>query len=152
GSRVVLAASQLSEGVASPWAILSEISAPTAERLRERIPSAPRKAVAGLPIFALERGEYEMATRAEEGGDRVLLLLGPAGRSQLFDVMAEALARGIPDNLATSPAAIELAAPPHNAHPRGAAGVMLAIRFDPPEGAAAPRPWADFLVCTANPH
>jgi hypothetical protein len=147
GDRVLLVSAELERADdKAPWVLLSEISAETAARIKARIPSAPRKAVEGLPIFALERGEYEMATVQVKGDDaeRVMFLVGPTGRATLFDTMAGALSRGIGESLASTPVAREMGAPP-------SPGVLVALRVDQPPGAPAGPAWSDFLVCAASP-
>lgn len=142
GSRVVLAMSALEEE--TPWAIMSEISSETDLRIREKIPIAPRKSVGGVPVFALERGDYEIATirLSAPADNRVMLLLGPTKRAALFDTMVTSCTKGLPDTLARSPVVRELAG---HASP----GILVAIRLDHD---GAPRPaWDDFLVCTASP-
>ena len=167
GTRVVLVVESLDQtpGKAkdakkendTPWAILSDISAATDQCLKEKIPLAARKAVDGVPVFALERGDYELATirvpaaggagagGAGEGGEeRVMLLLGPAKRPALFDTMVRGAGKGIPGNLGGTPVVRELEG-------HTSPGVLVAVRLDPEDG-TAPRPaWDDFLVCTATP-
>lgn len=151
GGRVVLVSTDLeTAGREAPWVLLSEIAPDTDERLRTKIPIAPRKAVDGIPVFALERGEYEMATvrvRGDADAERVMLLVGPTGRAGLFDTMVGALRRGIPDSLAAAPVMSQV-----GAH-RGP-GVLVALRVDQPAGLAgapAAPAWSDFIVCTATP-
>jgi hypothetical protein len=162
GTRVVLVVESLDQtrGKAkdaqkdndTPWAILSDISAATDQRLKEKIPLAARKAVDGVPVFALERGDYELATIRVPGGvggggapeERVMLLLGPAKRPALFDTMVRGAGKGIPGNLGGTPVVRELEG-------HTSPGVLVAVRLDPEEGAAARPAWDDFLVCTATP-
>lgn len=151
GSRVVLVTADLENTGNTSWAVLSEISTATAERMKDRIPSSPRKAVAGVPIFALERGEYEMVmVRVAPDAavaERVMLLIGPAQRAQLFDVMASTLSRGATETLAATAVGGEVGM-------HAAPGVLIAARIDARTagGAAPARPsWNNFLICTAVP-
>lgn len=146
GSRVVLVVESLNNRTETPWAIMSDISVATDQRLKEKIPLAARKAVEGVPVFALERGDYELTTVRVPGqaDERVMLLLGPAKRANLFDTMVRGVSKGGTGNLGGTPVVRELAG-------HTSPGVMVAVRLDPENAGAARPAWDDFLVCTATP-
>ena len=141
------------------WAILSEVSDTTEQRIRERLAVAQRKVIDNHPIFALEAGRYELtslrhAPAAPKGVEPVIkaaggrpctvtLILGPAAHPELFDELVRALSRpGAGETLAGTDAV-------RKASGLEPADVMLAVRVDPQEQAAG-KPWDNFIVAGAR--
>ncbi len=160
GSRVMLVVRDVEKPGARRWAILSEVSEQTEQRLKARLAVAPRKIVAGHPIFALEAGRYELTSHRHEKPANaaagtpqlctVTLVLGPAAQPDLFDELVGVLARGgaAPDPLA----AAEVVKKAAGLEP---ADLLVAVRIDPDavDAQAAPRadrpglrPWDNFAV------
>ena len=107
GRRVVLASRTTGEGESASrvWAVLSDVSVETEQRLKEKLKAAPRAIDAGHQILSVENGMYELASHrrvknASDGGstgktpETVTLVLGPTGRGELFDQVVRVLAHG----------------------------------------------------------
>lgn len=154
GRRVVLASRAIDQGRERRWAILSDVSIETEQRLKERLQVAPRAIDQGHQILSVEGGRFELtshrgAARAlrggPAGGEAVTLVLAPAGRSELFDQIVSGLAGGGGGvggarTLAKSAVLQEVAK-------AGPAEFLLLARLDTiisPAGAADP--WKDFVV------
>ncbi len=158
GTRVILVMRDVDDAQARRWALVSQVSSSTEERLKKRLDTAPRKIVDGHPILAIESGKYELTSRRikcarpNDAEAPVEIILGPAGRSELFDQLvrapgkAEALLAGTP--------AIEAS------RAMGGAQMLVLARIDeaaPAAGAPgeprAPggvRPWDDFMVVSCT--
>ncbi len=129
GRRVVLVAAGLADSSSSRWALLSDVSLETDQRLKERLEASQRAIDKGHQILSIEKGKYELTshrhvartpgkspgttpaldTRGVGGGGGggaherlVTIVLGPSGRSELFDQMVSVLARGAERPLARS--------------------------------------------------
>lgn len=106
GRRVVLVARDIERGETARWALLSQVSLSTDLRLKERLQAAPREIDSGLPILSLENGLYELTSHlnppdaAAIGQGEVTLIIGPTGRTELFDQMVRSVSRGVPETLA----------------------------------------------------
>lgn len=113
GRRVVLVARGIGDAKSARWAMLSDVSLDTDSRLRERLEVSPRAIDQGHQILTIEKGKYELTTHrrkaASDGatgrdsaavaGHEVTIVLGPSGRSELFDELVGVLANGAPDPL-----------------------------------------------------
>lgn len=107
GTRVVLASRAVGDSDRR-WAILSDVSAETERRLRDRLNVAPRGLSKGHQILSVENGEFELTThrqtRGKPGGnqrqaapadnDTYTIVFGPAGRGELFDDLIGTLSNG----------------------------------------------------------
>lgn len=100
GRRVILVMTGIRPGIASQWAVVSQVSPEIERRLRAGLGAAPRQVVGGQPILSVENGRYELASAVfkdagaspllKEGGPAepvALMLLAPAGHNALFDAM-----------------------------------------------------------------
>lgn len=67
GRRSVLVLGQRGAEGPLPWTLLSEVSADSARRLREKLNPAPRAMADGLPVLSLEHGAYELTMRPSSG-------------------------------------------------------------------------------------
>jgi hypothetical protein len=105
GRRITL----VMRGLESPtpqWAVLSEVSAATERRLRERLRPAPRMNIAGLLTHSIENGRYNLVVGpSQAGGDArprapgdtgALILLGPGGDNRLLSELAPMLLGPMP--------------------------------------------------------
>lgn len=111
GQRVVLLSRGAAGGEARRWAVLSDITVDTEERLKAKLQAAPRAIEQGHQILTVENGQYELTSHHRAGQaarkqgkavqrltptDRVTVVLGPTGKSELFDEMIGVLSRGGP--------------------------------------------------------
>ncbi|HVU63087.1 MAG TPA: hypothetical protein VHC70_03865 [Phycisphaerales bacterium] len=164
GQRIILVTRAVGEKHDRRWAIMSDVSADTERRLKERLLAAPRAIVEGHQILSLENGQYELAshhsvtfdarvakpTLRQSVSDRVTLILGPTGRGELFDELLSSLARAT-----TRPAAAPGVSTPGTLGSRpvfkqaceagGLTGaeVLILASLDTPDGKA---PWSDFFL------
>lgn len=126
GRRVVLLSKSLGQGGDRRWAILSDVNAETEQVLKEKLEAAPRAISQGHKILTVENGAYELtshhrtparatpagtkavrASRPVADNARVTLVLGPAGRGELFDEMLARLSRAAdPSNPASNKAQV----------------------------------------------
>jgi hypothetical protein len=88
GRRITLIARDLS-GRDPQWALLSDVNAATERRLRERLMAVPRGTKCGLPVLAVEDGNFELTiARTFEGSagapSDAIIILSPRGRSTLL--------------------------------------------------------------------
>lgn len=161
GRRVVLVARGFSDEKTARWAMLSDISLDTDTRLRERLEASQRAIDQGHQILTIEKGKYELtshrrksasnasATQSSsvETGDEVTLVLGPSGRSELFDEMVGVLASGAAQPLDGNDV---IAA----ASTAGTAEVLLLARLgDRPPGAGAEATadrWGDYFILSGG--
>jgi hypothetical protein len=118
GKRVVLVARGFGDADKARWALLSDIAIETDTRLKEKLEASQRAIDKGHQILTLEKGKYELTSHRrrrsakelaapdvvsaapEVSGDDVTIVLGPAGRSELFDEMVGVLASGSTEMLA----------------------------------------------------
>lgn len=166
GRRVVLVSRTVGEGdAARVWAVLSDVSVETEQRLKEKLRAAPRSIDAGHQILSVENGQYELAShrreRGKAGGSRgpgagvakseetVTLVLGPSGRGALFDQVVRVLAHGAERPLGK----LDVVA---KARAAGASEVLLLAQMRAGSSAADPdadagRPaWRDFVVLSGR--
>jgi hypothetical protein len=109
GRRVTLVMRGLDDPSRTQWVVMSEVSAATERRLRERLRPAPRRHHSGLIALAIEHGRYELvlgptgaaqtlaqpsSARTDEGG--TMILLGPGGDNRLMAELAPMLLRSMP--------------------------------------------------------
>lgn len=103
GRRVVLVARGFGDAETARWALLSDVSLETDERLKARLQAAQRSIDKGHQILSVEKGKYELTSHrhsaAAPGGDEVTIVLGPSGRSELFDEVVGVLTRGADEPL-----------------------------------------------------
>lgn len=108
GRRAALVLRGLPDGVGADepeWAILSEVTASTERRLRERLDVSARSIKGNSTIYAVEQGVYELTARLVEG--RAIVLFGPSKRHALFDEIAPTLG-GAPEPAPIVRSALEL--------------------------------------------
>ncbi|TVQ59953.1 MAG: hypothetical protein EA379_09410 [Phycisphaerales bacterium] len=114
GRRIVFVARGMhdgEDGAGIRWAIVSEISAPTERRLRERLDVAPRTIVGGRPVLSVERGRYELTTQRR--GEVARVVLAPAGdRGLLDEISGIGRGRAAPQTLRDAPQFDDLRALP----------------------------------------
>ena len=101
GRRFTLVMRGLQSPAEAEWAVLTEVSAATERRLRQRLQAAPRGSASGLAVLAVEDGRYELAigrgvpvdvdSLPEGVAPTVTVLLAPGGRSELFLELAPSL-------------------------------------------------------------
>lgn len=165
GKRVVLVARAASDGSGMLWALLSDVSPETDQRLKQRLEASQRAIDQGHQILSIEKGRFELTSHrrdltrreAAEAAQRgtpaeatVTLVLGPAGRSELFDEMVRVLAQGAARPM-HGQAVLE------EAGKFGACDVLVLAKVHPGERAApvlpSPAPpadtasgWSDFLA------
>jgi hypothetical protein len=112
GRRVILLSRSVAQGNDRRWAILSDVAVDTEAQLKDKLQAAPRAIVQGHQILTLENGAYELtshhhaapgaakqgklAARRFASNERVTLVLGPAGKGELFDEMLSVLSRPAP--------------------------------------------------------
>jgi hypothetical protein len=189
GKRVVLLSKSLERGGDRRWAILSDVSVDTEAMLKEKLQASPRSIVQGHQILTVENGAYELtshhrgAAASGRGGggvggggkpkttrvaanDRVTLVLGPAGKGELFDEMLAVLSRaGGPGAATRQVAANNGPIGTMSAHEiftlacqTGPTEVLVLAALDPalPEAApsgqprAAPDRWKDFVLLAGH--
>lgn len=104
GRRVALIMRGLDSPDHTQWAVLSQVSAATERRLRDRLRPAPRSRIAGLVSLSIESGRYELivgpggiAADAKSPTDAgAMILLGPGGDNRLMAELAHMLLRPMP--------------------------------------------------------
>jgi hypothetical protein len=103
GRRVTLVMRGLDDPQRTQWVVLSEVSAATERRLRERLRPAPRGHIAGLMSLSVESGRYELvvgpsgiASGMRPGDAGTMILLGRGGDSRLMGELAPMLLRPMP--------------------------------------------------------
>lgn len=148
GRRVVLLARGFDNAETTRWALLSDVSLETDERLKSRLQAAQRTIDKGHQILSVEKGKYELTShrraRAGGDGDEVTIVLGPSGRSELFDEVVGVLSRGADEPLGEREAiAVASAA--------GAPEILLLARL----GLSQPTPpgddrWSDFFMLSGG--
>ena len=156
GRRVVLVARDIERGETARWALLSQVSLSTDLRLKERLQAAPREIDSGLPILSLENGLYELTSHlnppdaAAHGQGEVTLIIGPTGRTELFDQMVRSVSRGVPETLADQDV-IKVAGSLGDSQILVLHRVAESPRIDPvAPAAAAHEPWKNFIVAGAR--
>jgi hypothetical protein len=96
GRQVVLVMRGLHQAEGPDWAVLTQVSAATERRLRDRLAPVPRGHIASLSVLGLEDGNYQLVigrrpTDSAAGESRTpgaaTMLLGPRGGG-LFEEMA----------------------------------------------------------------
>jgi len=170
GERVVLVARGFGDPATARWALLSDVSTETDRRLKERLQASQRGIDNGHQILSIEKGKFELTSHirarvkgddAEPAdgtvggarwkhpqGDDVTIVLGPAGRSELFDEMVGVLARGTSDALASHEVVAAAAK-------SGSPEILLLARLEILEtakpAAAIPNDrWGDFFVLSGG--
>jgi hypothetical protein len=148
GRRVVLLARGFDNAETTRWALLSDVSLETDERLKARLQAAQRTIDKGHQILSVEKGKYELTSHrragAGSGGDEVTIVLGPSGRSELFDEAVGVLSRGADEPLGEREViAVASAA--------GAPEILLLARL----GLSRPIPpgedrWSDFFMLSGG--
>lgn len=104
GRRVAVVARNIGSGGPTKWAVLMLVSAEAERRMRERLRAAPRGSIGGLPVLAVEDGQYELVVgRPQPGVDPQLVngaasgslvLLAPSRDTSLFaDLVPSLLSR-----------------------------------------------------------
>jgi hypothetical protein len=144
GQRVVFASRALPGGSGQrEWAVLSDVSRETESRLKQRLSVAPRTIDAGHQILSIEDGAYELTSNRR--GGRVTLIMGPGGRSGLFDEIVAALGarsvRAAP--LGTTDAFARAA---EAGAPGGGPEVVVLMDLGPAGTQEDTGRWQDFLV------
>lgn len=160
GRRVVLVARGIGDAKSARWAMLSDVSIETDTRLRERLEASPRAIDQGHQILTIEKGKYELtshrrrpSSRADaarpDPGHEVTIVLGPSGRSELFDEMVGVLANGAAHPL-ESHGVITAAST------AGMAEVLLLARLGDNKPVAAATPgsgddrWGDYVILSGG--
>lgn len=144
GRRVVLVARGFGKLDTARWALLSDVSLETDQRLKTRLQASQRSLDQGHQILSVEKGKYELTTHRREQAahedEAVTIVLGPSGRSELFDEVVGVLARGADEPLSScEPINVAAAA--------GASEILLLSRLGPPGGTESGRDrWADFFM------
>lgn len=154
GTRVVLA-SRASGEADRRWALLSDVSAETDRRLRERLKISPRGISQGHQILSVENGEFELVTHrlsqgktksqkqgAQADNDRFTLLFGPTGRGELLDELLSTLAKGGAASPMRQRDAFEIA------KSQGRADVLMMTSIA--ARGVQQEPWGDFVVLSAS--
>ncbi|MBY0312278.1 MAG: hypothetical protein K2W85_09430 [Phycisphaerales bacterium] len=154
GTRVILASRTAGEADRR-WAMLSDVSADTDRRLRERLKVSPRGISQGHQILSVENGEFELVTHrllqakpatqrtaATADNDRFTLVFGPTGRGELLDELLGTLTTGGSGSPMRQQDAFELA------KGQGVADVLV-MTSTAPRGAARDL-WRDFVIMTAS--
>jgi hypothetical protein len=124
------------------WALLSDVSPQTQARLKERLQAAPRAIEGGRQILSIERGKFELAAQRADpraGDDQsITIVLGPAGKGELFDEVVRNLTSGAQKPLARTPAL-------EQASKAGTLDVLMLLRV---RGSVAKQPddWSDFML------
>ncbi len=152
GSRVVLASRAQGENDRR-WAILSDVSADTERRLRERLRIAPRGISNGHQILSVENGAFELTTHRATPSpnppgsrgtsqkpadtDRFTLVFGPTGRGELLDELVAALSRGGAADPMRASDAMDAAAA------MGPTNVLVMVSTKRPA-------WSNFVILTAH--
>ncbi len=109
GQRVILISKGAVQGNDRLWAILSDISVDTDEKLKDKLQAAPRAIDQGHQILTIENGQYQLTSHLRAGTqanaakvrkparpaptDRVTLILGPSAKPELFDEMLTIVSR-----------------------------------------------------------
>ena len=74
------------------WALISEVTRETEDRLRRQLRPVPRAMLAGRALLTLERGAYELTSlRPEAGATHATIVLAPAGSRDWLAEVVEAL-------------------------------------------------------------
>ncbi|MEO0715778.1 MAG: hypothetical protein AAFY58_02175 [Planctomycetota bacterium] len=74
------------------WALISEVTRDTEDRLRRQLRPVPRAMLAGRALLTLERGAYELTSlRPEPGATHATIVLAPAGSRDWLATVVEAL-------------------------------------------------------------
>lgn len=154
GTRVVLASRATGEADRR-WAMLSDVSADTDRRLRERLIVSPRGISQGHQILSVENGEFELVTHrmsqaklatqkagAQADNERFMLVFGPTGRGELLDELLGTLTKGGSASPMRQQDAFE------QARSQGAADVLVMTSTSP--RGAAKELWRDFVIMTAS--
>lgn len=101
GGQMILIGAGLSQPSAAQWVIVSDVTIETETHLHKRLRAAPRGALAGQTVLALEDGDVELAVirqkpvrsaRGRESARTSTIVLARGGRTGLFSVVVESLA------------------------------------------------------------
>ncbi|HMN42058.1 MAG TPA: hypothetical protein PKE29_14535 [Phycisphaerales bacterium] len=158
GGRVAVVSKGVGEGNDRRWALLSDVSAETEQRLKERLLAAPRAIVEGHQILTLENGEYELATHHWDAGgrgagaSRVTLVLGATGKGELFDEILRRLtppAKGAPE--ARTLAGLDVMAQVREAERLGGVDAPMVMFIGALGGGGGGSAWGDFILLSGQP-
>lgn len=137
GTRVVLVARGVREGgEADEWALISDISLGTDQRLVKRLEAAPKDIIAGYQLLAVEGGRYKLALHRRRGADGEMgstAVLGPAEAPGLLAELISVVAEQGPAAMAGTPACEAVLG-------MGPASAVL-LQRDP-----GPRGWEDYTA------
>ncbi len=165
GGRVAVVSKGVGDAHDRRWALLSDVSVETEQRLKERLLAAPRAIVEGHQILTLENGAYELAThrwpngtKGNKGGggkvaggtERVTLVLGPTGKGELFDDLLRRLTP--PAKAAGTLASLDVIAQARDAERLAGVDAPMvmfigALGTDAGAGGA----WGDFILLSGQP-
>lgn len=106
GERFTLVRRTTADG--SSWAAITEVSLTTEAMLRKRLKTAPRMAVAGRPVLAVEEGEFWLATRLVPERRTAVVLLAPSDQPAMFHELAARFGRPAPSPLSAHPDFLKL--------------------------------------------
>jgi hypothetical protein len=97
GRRVTLVMRGLNRSGEPDWAILSDVTAATERRLRERLQASPRGTSSGLPVLGVEDGAFELTIARSpdlkaDGPGLATIVLSPGPRAAVPSTLVQELA------------------------------------------------------------
>lgn len=90
------------------WLLMSEVSAPTAARLTQRLKPMPRDLIAGTTVLSVENGRFLLGLAKRGDSDRFTLMVVESGHAELLATALREAASGPATSLWSLPAIADL--------------------------------------------
>lgn len=155
GGRMMLVARGIDNPETARWALLSQVTRETDQKLKQRLKAAPRGIAQGQQVLAIEEGRFELTSArrkldpksAARDEREITVLLAPTGRSELLDAMLAQITGGDRDArlLRDLPVAAEAAR-------LGEPEILLLARLGERAPAGPGDAWPDYLILSAARH
>ncbi|MFG0275157.1 MAG: hypothetical protein ACF8QF_08870 [Phycisphaerales bacterium] len=104
---VVIARGVWSADAPAEWVVVSDIGLDVDDRIRKRFASPPREVIAGMPVFALEKGRFSLLRMRD--GETARIVIAPTASAGLLKSVAVSMRRPGEDALASQPAPARIA-------------------------------------------